>query len=538
MLNTFEKNIINLLVSDDIEILTYDVFNDEVIGYEYKDDTLGIKNKTSLTSYIEEIKANIEEAYLKDFMNIISIPKLEEELKQGKEKISVTYKMLNGTCFVNHVMLIENNGNKLVLVIKEKQKEGILSGNKSDDAKYNGLIDLLSDSILKIQNVFNMDEKSISNIKNVEEYINSIFSILISNYSELKTSLNKTVANVTGRKEDTLLIVDDDKLTRTMIKKVFDGEYKIAEACNGKEAIEYLDSNSNKGFASSSDHVVGVFLDLTMPVMDGFSVLEYLSKKNYLSKVPVIIISGDYEKETKTRVYNYNIADMLEKPFDFEIVKHRIKNFVNLYKSSNSLNDLISSQNRDLKDLINPFVETYLYDYEKNITKVSKYVEILSKKVALDYPEYNLDEFKISKIVDAVKYYDVGFYSVPRLILSKNGNFTEEELKKIKEYPLFGSEMINYILSLTNDEGYKKIASNITKYYHENYDGTGYPEGLKGDEIPIESQISAVCIMYNNLLRKGISDAKNVIASKNNTMFNPKVISSFANSITEFENIN
>ena len=537
MQGTFEKNIINLLVSDDIEILVYDVFNDEAIEYEYKENILNIKNKTSLTSYIDQLKANIDESYLKDFMNIISIPKLEEEKKNGNEKVMITYKTLNGLIYVNHAMLIENNGNKSVLVIKEKQKTGVSVGNKTDDVKYTGLIDLLSDSILKIQNIFNLDENSVSNIKNVEDYINSIFSVLISNYSELKTALNKTVANVTGRKEDTLLIVDDDKLTRTMIKKVFDGEYKIAEACNGKEAIEYLDNNSNKGFNSSSDHVVGVFLDLTMPVMDGFSVLEYLSKRNYLSKIPVIIISGDYEKETKTRVYNYNIADMLEKPFDFEIVKHRIKNFVNLYKSSNSLNDLISSQNKDLKDLINPFVETYLYDYEKNISKISKYVELLSKKVADDYPEYNLDEFKISKMTDAVKYYDVGFYSVPRLILSKNGNFTEDELKKIKDYPLFGAEMLNYILSLINDEGYKKIASNITKYYHENYDGSGYPEGLKGDDIPIEAQISAICIMHNNLLRKGINDAKEVLLSKNNTMFNPKIMSSFINVIAEEESI-
>lgn len=174
-------------------------------------------------------------------------------------------------------------------------------------------------------------------------------------------------------------------LTRNMIKRVFDDEYKIVMATNGKEAIEYLESNSNKGITESSDNILGIFLDLTMPVMDGFAVLEYLSKNNYLHRVPVIIISGDYEKETKTRVYNYGIADMLEKPFDFEVVKHRIGKFIGLYKSSNSLTNLISEQSSDLKDLINPFVEIYMYDYKDNINKVSSLMKTLGKRVMIDY---------------------------------------------------------------------------------------------------------------------------------------------------------
>lgn len=88
---------------------------------------------------------------------------------------------------------------------------------------------------------------------------------------------------------------------RNMIKKIFADEYKIIMAENGKEAIEYLEANSSKGITESSDNILGIFLDLTMPVMDGFAVLEYLSKNNYLYRIPVIIISGDYEKETKAR---------------------------------------------------------------------------------------------------------------------------------------------------------------------------------------------------------------------------------------------
>ena len=218
---------------------------------------------------------------------------------------------------------------------------------------------------------------------------------------------------------------------------------------------------------------------------------------------------------------------MLEKPFDFEVVKHRIGNFINLYKSSNSLNNLISDQSRDLKDLINPFVESYRYDYESNINSVNGYIKKLGTQVMKDFPEYNLDEEKINKMADASMYYDIGFYSIPRTILLKKDSFNESELKKIKNYPIFGEKMLNYVLSLTQDELYKKYAQNITKYYHENYNGSGYPFGLKENQIPLEVRIASVCINYNNLLKKYGNRAFDIIVSKENVSFSPDIISSF-----------
>ena len=335
--------------------------------------------------------------------------------------------------------------------------------------------------------------------------------------------------------DGTLLIVDDDLVTRNMIKKIFNGQYKIAMATNCKEAIDYLEENSKKGLTESSDNILGIFLDLTMPILDGFAVLEYLNKKNYLSKIPVIIISGDYEKETKARVYNYNIADMLEKPFDFEVVKHRIGNFINLYKSSNSLNDLISDQARDLKNLINPFVESYRYDYKENIIALKKYMKVLSSQVKEDYPEFGLDDEMTDKMSDAIEYYDIGFYSVPRSILAKKDGFTKEELDKIKSYPLFGTKMLDYVLSLKSDALYKKYASGITRYYHENYNGTGYPEKLDGSKIPVEAKIASVCINYYNLKKKHGNKAKDLIQSKSGVMFDPKIVNSFVKVIDKLD---
>ena len=219
---------------------------------------------------------------------------------------------------------------------------------------------------------------------------------------------------------------------------------------------------------------------------------------------------------------------MLEKPFDFQVVKHRIGNFINLYKSSNSLNNLINDQSRNLKDLINPFVESYQYDYETNIKSVNELIRKLSKQVMIDYPEYDLTDEKIEKMADASMYYDIGFYSIPRSILGKKDGFKEKELEKIKKYPLFGSKMLDYVLSLKSDAMYKKYADNITKFYHENYNGTGYPNGLKEDEIPLEAQLASICINYNNLEKKYGTAAKEMIIKRKNTMFSPKLIDSFS----------
>lgn len=527
-----ENALRQMVLTDDMDVLVFDVFSDIVTKYSVTSGALSVEKKDSMTNYLEAIKTSIQAPFLKGFMNMVSIPKMKEALNGGKNKSVFKYQLLNSKWYEISCTIINVQGNELILGVNKEINEESTNSKEANDSRYIGLIGRLADSILKINNVFSLDDKK-ANLKNVEEYIGSVLNGLMSSYPELKKSLNKNAANVSGRVDDVLLIVDDDMLTRNMIKKVFDDEYKIVMATNGKEAIDYLEKNANKGITESSDNILGIFLDLTMPVLDGFAVLEYLSKNNYLYRIPVIIISGDYEKETKARVYNYGVADMLEKPFDFQVVKHRIGNFINLYKSSNSLNNIISDESSNLKDLINPFVESYRCDYRNNISKIKEYMLKLGKKVMEDYPEYNLSLDKIEKMAEAVAYYDIGFYSIPRSILGKKEKLDEKELEQIKKYPLFGSKMLDYVLSLTSDELYKEYANNITKSYHENYNGSGYPSGLKEEQIPIEASLAAICINYNNLYRKYGSKAKDIIMEKSGVMFNPKLVDSFSKIVSE-----
>lgn len=524
-----------LIINDDLTLYVFDVMNDTVDKYSVLLGELKKEQSDTMQNFLDNIENEVKQPYVKGFMNMVSIPKIKEKITNGDTKPSFKYESLNGDFYELLCGLANLNGNDLIITVRRKLNDNLVDNSQTNDSKFNGLVMRLADSIIKINNVFNLPNRKSINVDSVEQYVNSIFKSLTSAYPELKKSINQNAANVTGMVDDVLLIVDDDKLTRNMIKKVFDGEYKIIMAENGKEAIDYLEKNQNKGITESSDNVLGIFLDLTMPVMDGFQVLDYLSKNNYLYHIPVIIISGDYEKETKTRVYNYGVADMLEKPFDFEVVRHRISNFINLYKSSNSLNSIINDDEKQLKELLNSFVESYKYDYDDNIKSVNKYIKVLATQVMKDYDRYNLDSEKIEKMADASMYYDIGFYSVPRSILSKKTNFTEQELSKIKNYPLFGSKMLDYVLNYIMDESYKKYANNITLYYHENYDGSGYPKGLKEDEIPIEAKIASVCITYNNLKKKNVPNAAFVIENKSGTVFSPKIIESFKKVVDKFE---
>ena len=271
ILDTLKSTLLNNIY----KVSLMDVFKDEVTFYKYSNNTLNLIDKKPLSSYLENINKAVEEEYLKSYMNSVSIPKLEEAKLNGKDFITLNYKTLSNKSYTNISTLLELDNNKYVLVISISNS---LDSSSNTNAKYNSLVETISDSMIKIQNVFNLDEKSLSDTKSIENYINACFNSITSSYPEVKKSFNDTMANVTGRKNDVILIVDDDMVTRNMIKKIFNDEYSVVMKNNGKEAIDYLDENGKKGIDEASDHVIGIFLDLTMPVLDGFAVLEYLSK--------------------------------------------------------------------------------------------------------------------------------------------------------------------------------------------------------------------------------------------------------------------
>lgn len=523
----------NFLLTRFLNAYIIDVISDKAFIYSYVNNCIVNKSNTTYSGFLTDLSNSLSSEDLNNLTANLSIQRLEECFYSGKKSVNLVINR-GGTDYLLDISLVNFNGNKLIMVIENlfdsSMGLNINSGNNKnkEDIRMQSMIDNVSDSLLKIYNVFNSNRNN-PEVNNIGNYINTILSDITNSYPEFNRSFKENAISVSSMGRPTLLIVDDDMITRNLLKKIFIDQYNIVMATNGEEAIGILEDNSNRNMFESRDNIVGIFLDLVMPKMDGFGVLDYLNRNNYLSKIPVAIISGDYSKETRDRVYGYHIADMLEKPFNTEIIKHRVNNLVNLYKSSNSLNEMILNQYADLKNVIDTIISAYKYDYASNIEMIKRYSFIIGTDIMNNYGEYNLDEARVNLIAEASCYYDIGYYAIPRVIYSKDSNFTKEEADIVKNYPIIGSKIVKYGLKNMGDSAFTEYAYEITRYYHERYDGTGYPEGLRGDAIPISACIVALSALFNNFVRSysNSEDIRDAICKLSGSKFNPRIIESF-----------
>lgn len=523
----------NFLLTRFLNAYIIDVISDKAFIYSYVNNSIVNKSNTTYSGFLTDLSNSLSSEDLNNLTANLSIQRLEECFYSGKKSVNLVINR-GGTDYLLDISLVNFNGNKLIMVIENlfdsSMGLNINSGNykNKEDIRMQSMIDNVSDSLLKIYNVFNSNRNN-PEVNNIGNYINTILSDITNSYPEFNRSFKENAISVSSMGRPTLLIVDDDMITRNLLKKIFIDQYNIVMATNGEEAISILEDNSNRNMFESRDNIVGIFLDLVMPKMDGFGVLDYLNRNNYLSKIPVAIISGDYSKETRDRVYGYHIADMLEKPFNTEIIKHRVNNLVNLYKSSNSLNEMILNQYADLKNVIDTIISAYKYDYASNIEMIKRYTLIIGTDIMNNYGEYNLDEARVNLIAEASCYYDIGYYAIPRVIYSKDSNFTKEEADIVKNYPIIGSKIVKYGLKNMGNSAFTEYAYEITRYYHERYDGTGYPEGLRGDAIPISACIVALSALFNNFVRSysNSEDIRDAICKLSGSKFNPRIIESF-----------
>lgn len=514
--------------------LVIDITLDKIYKYVNVNNTFNLEKEISYVGYLDICKNFIFEDDLEEYINSLSMNKIES----NNNKLTLNYRMISdkiGTYmnYTNYISLYEEAGKKIIVVLiarnngKVKQAE---NSNKTNiENKYNKLIDSISLSMLKVHNVINMD----NNLRTKDEYINSILAELSREYPELNKSLNENANDVYSSGMTTVLIVDDDKMTCNLISKVFDKKYNILTANNGKEAIEIL-ANAKK----NNTHISCIFLDLIMPELDGFGVLEYLNDNNYLMKLPVVIISGNYDKETRNRAYSYQIADMLEKPFNAQVIRHRIENLISLYHSSSILNELLLEQQQDITNIIESIIKSYEVDNSKNITMIKKYVRIITTQIAKLYPEYNINSNIIEKIVDSSAYYDIGKYTLPKSIVNKD-DYTEEEKKIAKFENINGAAIIKTVLAKDSSKVDPQYCYDITRYYHERYDGTGYPDGISGNNIPLSAAIVSLVVEYMKLTKDfntlGYEKIASLITMESGHKFNPKVVEAFKYVKGEFE---
>ncbi len=538
MTEQFKEIIDKKIIENYQQALIIDVQSDVLYKYINNNGKFDLDSQSSYVEYISNCQNFIFEDDVRDYISSLSISKLEE----NNSKIDLNYKMFDnklGTYldYTNNISLYEQDGKKMIVVLVSLANDSVTyektdQGKSVIEDKYSKIIDSISMAMLKIHNIINMD----NNLRAKDEYINSILVGLTTDYPELNKSFTENATQIFKSGKQSIMIIDDDKMTCNLISKIFEKNYNIILANNGQEAIDKFKESKNNG-----TNISCVFLDLIMPVLDGFGVLEYLNDNNYFNKMPVIIISGNYDKDTRNKAYSYQIADMLEKPFNAQVIRHRIENLISLYRTSGILSDMMFEQQGNLRSIINTVIDSYKTDNAVMMDMLKKYMRILTMQVSVEHPEFNINNNLIDKMAESATYYALGNYIMPKSLLQKRTAYTEEEKNLIKNSNIIGSSMVKYVVAVDNNEVDSKYCYEIARYYNERYDGTGYPEGLSGEGIPLSAQIASLAIEYMILLNTVVPVDYDRIASliemEAGRKFNPKIVESFKKVRTEFDAI-
>lgn len=298
-----------------------------------------------------------------------------------------------------------------------------------------------------------------------------------------------------GRKY--ILVIDDNEVSRTILNSLFCEDYEILEAPDGKIGLDYL--------LRYCDLISVILLDLVMPEMNGYEFIEEMKKRNLISMIPVIVVSSNCDSAVEAKILDQGVSDMVSVPIVPNIVKRRVDNVINANNYRRSLESMTVDLSHELKKTNSMVFETLCSIIEQrslesgqHIKRIRIFTEILLRQLALEDNSLNLDENTIDCISRASTLHDVGKIVIPDNILNKPDRFTAEEFEVMKHHTVEGAKIIRK-LNFNQQKEYQEYAWQIAMYHHERWDGKGYPEGLKGDEIPLCAQAAGVADVYDAL---------------------------------------
>ena len=298
-------------------------------------------------------------------------------------------------------------------------------------------------------------------------------------------------------KRHKILIVDDSEMNRSILADMLGDEYEIIEAVDGEEAVARLNMNSTD--------ISLMLLDVVMPNMDGFEVLAIMNKRNWIKDIPVIMISAENASSYVGRAYELGVTDYISRPFDGLVVHRRVINTIMLYAKQKKLMGLVADQiyekeksNKLMVSILSHIVEFRNGESGLHVLHINIMTEILLNKLIEKTDRYNLKHSDVSVISIASSLHDIGKISIPEEILNKPGRLTKEEFETMKTHSIIGAEMLDHLPYYRNEE-LVKVAYQICRWHHERYDGRGYPDGLKGEDIPIAAQVVALADVYDAL---------------------------------------
>ncbi len=310
-----------------------------------------------------------------------------------------------------------------------------------------------------------------------------------------------TEADVAGTPEfrkPLLLIVDDSEMNREILKEMLHDEYDIIEAANGKQGISYLEQYGAE--------ISLVLLDIIMPVVNGFEVLSRMVRSGWIEDIPVIMISSEESDEAVLRAYELGASDYIGRPFDMRVVRQRVSNIMRLYARQRRLSNLLAQQyyerEKDSNMLVNIMggaMELRNGESGPHVLHVRNLTDILLERLVQKTDRYALSSADRNTIAMASTLHDIGKLAITDSVLNKPGRLTPEEYDVMKTHTTLGAQMLEKLNMYSSSPVLLKVAHEICRWHHERWDGSGYPDGLKGDEIPISAQVVSLADVYDAL---------------------------------------
>ncbi len=331
-----------------------------------------------------------------------------------------------------------------------------------------------------------------------------------------------------------ILITDDSEINRAILSNILEEDYEILEAEDGIKALEVI--KEHEGMIDL------ILLDCVMPGKDGFQVLTELGRLWWKEDIPVVMISAENDQAFIMRAYKLGASDYITRPFNAMIVKRRVDSIIRMHMKEQKLADIAAEQiiakhenNSMMIHILGGIVEFRNGESGLHIMHVEALTDMFLRELINISDKYAFSSEEITMIPTAAALHDIGKISVPYNILNKPGRFTDEEFEVMKKHTTTGYDMLNSIEAY-KDDPLIKLSGLVCRHHHERYDGNGYPDGLKGDDIPIAAQLVSIADCYDALTSKRCykdayshEEAIRMISDGKCGVFNPLLITCLKN---------